>query len=156
MCRANSKPETFCAGWTKAKARWICDITQEGVENGAGPAVYLWRKQVRLVILEVKCWICNPYSLLLITFKNHRVGFHEKWIGNSEEVKIADLLSKIGDFCVCSTKKIGRLWRVKELYIFEFVGYNFNTAINSSQSFSPVSSNPNDWYKRRATSFLGS
>ena len=36
------------------------------------------------------------YYLLLS--KNRRVGFSEEWIGNSEEEKIANLLSKIGDF----------------------------------------------------------
>ena len=38
------------------------------------------------------------YSLLLITSKNRRVDFSEEWIGNSEEVKIANLRQKIGDF----------------------------------------------------------
>ena len=36
------------------------------------------------------------YYLLLS--KNRRVDFSEELIGNSEEVKIANLLSKIGDF----------------------------------------------------------
>ena len=38
------------------------------------------------------------YSLLLITFQKSPAGFSEEWIGNSEEVKIAKLLSKLGDF----------------------------------------------------------
>ena len=47
-------------------------------------------------MLDLQYLYTIHYYLLLS--KNRRVGFSEEWIGNSEEEKIANLLSKIGDF----------------------------------------------------------